>query len=171
MEENRLDDLKQAYESIPIPEGLELRVRSSIAQAKKDLRKESFFAMETNRSHKIWKTRRLPPWRPCWRLSSWQIPTPGLPGQWSGSPFWAPSPAWSHSAPMRIPQGKMSAHVDVPQVEGGGKELNQTIQGLYRHHHPTVSRRCKGKRRRRAAECGPELSGSHRQRQSLCASL
>ena len=35
MNENRLDELKREYDSIPVPEELEFRVRASMEQAKK----------------------------------------------------------------------------------------------------------------------------------------
>lgn len=128
MEENRLDDLKQAYESIPIPEGLELRVRSSIAQAKKDLRKESFFAMETNRSHKIWKNTAITALAAMLAIVVLANSDAGIARAMERVPVLGAITRVVTFRTYEDSQGKMSAHVDVPQVEGGGKELNQTIQ-------------------------------------------
>ena len=56
MNENRLDELKREYDSIPVPEELEFRVRASMEQAKKQAQPAGAV-----RFGKAPASRRLPP--------------------------------------------------------------------------------------------------------------
>lgn len=124
MEENRLDALKDAYESIPVPPELEFRVRTSIAQAKQAQKKEQTIPMKTRHFWKNFGTAAAAAMLTIVILAN--------------------SGAGVASAMEKIPvlgaitrvvtfrtyddtQGGASAHVEVPQVEGGGQELNDAI--------------------------------------------
>lgn len=128
MKQNRLDELKQAYESIPIPEGLEFRVRSSIEQAKRDLRKEQPKMKKTNKARKILKNTGITAAAAMLSIVVLSNSGAGVARAMEQVPVLGAITRVVTFRTYEDTQGQMSAHVEVPKVEGGGQALNQTIQ-------------------------------------------
>lgn len=128
MNENRLDELKQAYESIPIPEGLEFRVRSSIAQAKQDLRKKPLRFIGKTTFHRIWKNTVITAAAAMVMIVALANSGAGIAKAMERVPVLGAITRVVTFRTYEDAQGKMSAHVVIPQVEGGSAELNQAIQ-------------------------------------------
>lgn len=129
MNENRLGELKQAYDSIPIPEGLEFRVRSSIERAKQDLRKEfSQQNVKSKKSHKVWRNTAITAAAAMAAIVVLANSGAGMARAMERIPVLGTITRVVTFRTYENDQGNMKAHVDVPQVKGGSKELNQTIQ-------------------------------------------
>lgn len=124
MKENRLEELKQEYESIPVPEDLAFRVRSSMEQAKQAQKKE-IIKMKPKRYIKNASIAAAAALLAVVILvnsnenianAMEQVPVLGAVSRV------VTFRTYNHST------GDMSAHVTVPKVEGGSEALNQSIQ-------------------------------------------
>lgn len=126
MNENRLDELKREYDSIPVPEELEFRVRASMEQAKKQAQPAG--AARTRRRRPFWKSAGL--------TAAAAMLTLVVLVNSSSTVAYAMGKVPVLGAITRVftfvtyedDQGNTSAHVDVPRVEGGSDELNAAIE-------------------------------------------
>lgn len=124
MEENRLDELKDAYESIPVPPELEFRVRSSIAQAKQAQKKEQ---PSPRKIRSFWKTFGITASAAMLTVVILANSGAGVASAMEKIPVLGAITRVVTFRTYNDTQGGASAHVEVPQVEGGGQELNEAI--------------------------------------------
>lgn len=129
MKEARLDALRQAYESIPIPEGLEFRVRSSMEQARADLEKERSNSVNSAKAHRrFWKSAAITAAAAMLTIVALANSNAGIAMAMGRIPVLGAITRVVTFRTYEDSQGKMSAHVDVPEVQGGGEDLNRKIQ-------------------------------------------
>lgn len=129
MKEARLDALRQAYESIPIPEGLEFRVRSSMEQARADLEKERSNSAHASKAHRrFWKSAAITAAAAMLTIVALANSNAGIAMAMGRIPVLGAITRVVTFRTYEDSQGKMSAHVDVPEVQGGGEDLNRKIQ-------------------------------------------
>ncbi|MDD4564639.1 MAG: RsiV family protein [Eubacteriales bacterium] len=129
MKETHLDKMKQAYESIPIPEGLEFRVRSSMEQVKQELRKEGTQPMKSNKNpHRFWKGAAVTAATVMLAMVVLVNSSVTVAKAMERIPVLGAITRVITLRTYEDSQGNMSARVDVPEVQGGGEELNQKIQ-------------------------------------------
>lgn len=124
MKEDRLDKLKQEFDSIPIPEGLDFRVRASIEQAKQAAEKEK----QAMKKKRIWKTVGTTAAAVMLMIVVLANSTAGIAHAMEQVPVLG---AITRVVTFRTFEDKTDsteARVDVPQVEGGSDELNAAIQ-------------------------------------------
>lgn len=129
MKEARLDALRQAYESIPIPEGLEFRVRSSMEQARADLEKEQSNSVHSAKARRrFWKSAAITAAAAMLTIVALANSNAGIAMAMGRIPVLGAITRVVTFHTYEDSQGKMSAHVDVPEVQGGGEDLNRKIQ-------------------------------------------
>lgn len=125
MKENRLDELKREYESIPVPEGLEFRVRASIAQAQQEQKKEQKHPMK---KHTFWKSAGITAAAAMLTIVVLANSGAGIAHAMEQVPVLGAITRVVTFRTYQDQRGNTSAHVDVPRVEGGSQELNDAIQ-------------------------------------------
>ena len=124
MKENRLDELKREYESIPVPEGLEFRVRASIAQAKQEQKKEQNKHMK---KHTFWQSAGVTAAAAMLTIVVLANSSASIAHAMERVPVLGAITKVVTFRTYEDERGSTSAHVDVPQVEGGSQELNDAI--------------------------------------------
>ena len=125
MKENHLDELKREYESIPVPEGLEFRVRASIAQAQQEQKEEQKHHMK---KHTFWKSTGITAAAAMLTIVVLANSSAGIAHAMEQVPVLGAITKVVTFRTYEDQRGNTSAHVDVPQVEGGSQELNDAIQ-------------------------------------------
>lgn len=125
MKENHLDELKREYESIPVPEGLEFRVRASIAQAQQEQKEEQKHHMK---KHTFWKNTGITAAAAMLTIVVLANSSAGIAHAMEQVPVLGAITKVVTFRTYEDQRGNTSAHVDVPQVEGGSQELNDAIQ-------------------------------------------
>jgi len=128
VKEARLDTLRQAYESIPIPEGLEFRVRSSVEKARADLEKERNSAHSAKTHRRFWKSTAITAAAAMLTIVALANSNAGIAMAMERIPVLGAITRVVTFRTYEDSQGKMSAHVDVPEVQGAGEDLNRKIQ-------------------------------------------
>ena len=120
-----MDEWKQAYESIPVPEELEFRVRSSIEQAKKAKKKENTITMKLN---KIVKTTAATAAAALLTITVLANSSASIAQAMEQVPVLGAITRVFTFRTYEEDTGNTMARVDVPQVEGGSEELNAAIE-------------------------------------------
>lgn len=129
MKEDRLDELRREYESIPIPGDLEFRVRASLEQAKQDLEREQRNAVKKRKNIlKIWRNTGITAVAALMAIVVLANSGADMAAAMEKVPVLGAITRVITFRTYEDEQGKMSAHVDVPRVEGGSDELNRSIQ-------------------------------------------
>lgn len=123
MSEEKLNELKREYDAIPIPEGLEFRVKSSIAQAKNAQKKEE----PTMKQHHYLRTIIGTCAAAMLTVVVLANSTAGIAHAMEQVPVLGAITRVVTFRTFEEDNGNTAAKIDVPQVEGGG-ELNDAIK-------------------------------------------
>lgn len=123
MSEEKLDQLKREYDAIPIPEGLEFRVKSSIVQAKNAQKEEKPIMKQHHYLKTIFGTCAAAMLTVVVLANS----TAGIAHAMEQVPVLGAITRVVTFRTFEEDNGNTAAKIDVPQVEGGG-ELNDAIK-------------------------------------------
>ena len=126
MKNDQLEDMERAYQSIPIPEELEFRVRASMERAKQDMNQEK--SKRRSRAYWFWKRTGVTAAAAMIGLVMLTNASPTVAYAMEQVPVLGAITRVFTFRTYEYQGDKTSAHVEVPQVEGGSQELNDAIQ-------------------------------------------
>ena len=126
MKNDQLEDMERAYQSIPIPEELEFRVRASMERAKQDMNQEK--SKKRSRAYWFWKRTGVTAAAAMIGLVMLTNASPTVAYAMEQVPVLGAITRVFTFRTYEYQGDKTSAHVEVPQVEGGSQELNDAIQ-------------------------------------------
>lgn len=124
MNEYSLDDLKQAFQSIPVPEELAFRVSSAIALGERDAKRKQ----RGKNIVRFWKTAGTTVAAAAAAVVILANTSPGIACAMEQIPVLGAITRVVTFRTFEDEQGTTSAHIDVPRVEGGGTQLNDAIE-------------------------------------------
>lgn len=124
MNETTLHDLKQEFDSIPVPEDLERRVRASVERAK--LAQEGH--QKGARVHRLWKSAGTTAVAAAAAVAILVNVSPSAAYAMEQVPVLGAITRVITLRTYRDEQGSASARVDIPGVEGGSDDLNAAIE-------------------------------------------
>lgn len=125
MRDDRLESMREEYQSIPIPEDLEFRVRASIERAKRENHQTK---APKHTWHRVWKRTGLTAAAAMLALVVLTNASPTVAYAMERVPVLGAITRVFTFRTYDYEGEKTSAHVEVPQVEGGSQELNEAIQ-------------------------------------------
>ena len=126
MKNDQLEDMERAYQSISIPEELEFRVRASMERAKQDMNQEK--SKRRSRAYWFWKRTGVTAAAAMIGLVMLTNASPTVAYAMEQVPVLGAITRVFTFRTYEYQGDKTSAHVEVPQVEGGSQELNDAIQ-------------------------------------------
>ena len=126
MKNDQLEDMERAYQSIPIPEELEFRVRASMERAKQDMNQEK--SKKRSRAYWFWKRTGVTAAAAMIGLVMLTNASPTVAYAMEQVPVLGAITRVFTFRTYEYQGDKTSAHVEVPQVEGGSQELNDVIR-------------------------------------------
>lgn len=124
MREDRLESMRKEYHEIPIPEDLEFQVRASIQRAKREQGKEK---PTKGRVYRLWKRTGLTAAAAMIGLVVLTNASPTVAYAMEQVPVLGAITRVFTFHTYEYQGDKTSAHIEVPQVEGGSQELNDAI--------------------------------------------
>lgn len=125
MREDRLEKMREEYESIPVPEDLEFRVRASVERAKREQTKEP---KQKRSLYRVFQRTGLTAVAAMLGLVVLTNASPTVAYAMEQVPVLGAITRVFTFRTYEYQGDKTSAHVEVPQVEGGSQELNDAIQ-------------------------------------------
>ena len=125
MREDRLESMRKEYESIPIPEDLEVRVRAGMERAKQE---QSNKQKPKSHWYRVVQRAGLTAAAAMVGLVVLTNASPTVAYAMEQVPVLGAITRVFTFRTYEYQGDKTSAHVEVPQVEGGGQELNDAIQ-------------------------------------------